>query len=60
MPYLLAKRKIKATDLAKELNLSDGFISQVISGKKFFSYQNAAHAARILNCTMEELHEWDD
>lgn len=60
LPYLLAKRKIKATDLARELNLSDGFISQVISGKKQFSYQNAAHAARILRCTMEELHEWDD
>jgi transcriptional regulator with XRE-family HTH domain len=60
LPYLLARKKMKQTDLAAKLGLTDGFISQVISGKRFFSYPTAAHAAKILGCTMEELHEWED
>ncbi|SLK21707.1 Cro/C1-type HTH DNA-binding domain-containing protein [Paenibacillus sp. RU5A] len=59
LPYLLAKKKIKATDLARDVDISDGFISQVISGKRFFSYPVAARVAKRLGCTMEELHEWD-
>lgn len=60
LPYLLARKNMKQTDLARELGVTDGFISQVISGKRFFSYPGAAHVAKLLGCTMEELHDWEE
>lgn len=59
LPYLLAKNNMKAVDLARDLDISQGFISDVMAGKKFFSYPLAAKVAHRLGCRMEELQEWD-
>ncbi|PAF31840.1 hypothetical protein CHI14_09305 [Paenibacillus sp. 7516] len=59
LPYLLAKNKIKAVDLARDVGISQAFLSEVTSGKKYFSYPLAAKVAHRLGCTMEDLHEWD-
>jgi len=58
LPYLLAKNKMKAVDLARDVGISQGFLSEVMAGKKFFSYPLAAKVAHRLGCTMEELTEW--
>jgi transcriptional regulator with XRE-family HTH domain len=57
LPELLkAKRKSQA-EFARLLGVSEAFISQIIAGKRHFSYPVAAKAADILGCTMEDLHD---
>lgn len=58
LPYLLAKKRMKNVDLANHLGVTSGFITLIIQGERYFSYPLAAKAARKLECTMEELHEW--
>jgi len=60
LPELLASRKLSQAELARRLGLSTSFISQIVTGKAFFSYETAKAAARILGCSMEELHEWPE
>lgn len=60
MPYLLDSRKISQADLARFLDVTESFISKVISGKSKFSYEMARNAANVLRCRMEELYEWID
>lgn len=57
LPELLEARHMSQVDLAILMDVSEAFISQVISGKKKFSYENALNAAKILKCRMEDLHE---
>lgn len=45
-------------ELARRLEVTDGFISEVISGKKKFSLELARNAADILGVSIEELYEW--
>lgn len=59
LPYLLAKNKMRPADLSRDLGISQGFISEVIAGKKYFSFPLAAKVAHRLGCTMEELQEWE-
>lgn len=59
MPELLKKRGLTQSRFAEMLGVSKGFISQVIHGKAFFSYELARKAAHILRCKMEDLHEWE-
>ncbi|WP_442951594.1 helix-turn-helix transcriptional regulator [Paenibacillus sp. GYB004] len=57
LPELLVAKKWTQADFARRLGISQGFLSQVISGKRHFSYPIAANAAWLLDCPMEELHE---
>lgn len=57
MPELLAARRMTQIDLALMIGVSGGLISQVISGKTYFSYLAALKAARVLKCRMEDLYE---
>jgi transcriptional regulator with XRE-family HTH domain len=57
LPELLKMRGLTQTEFARLLGVSDAFISQIISGIRYFSYPMAAKAAYILKCTMEDLHE---
>lgn len=54
----LASKRISQAEFARRLNISEGFVSQVINGKRTFSYEMAMNAAMILGCDMEALHEW--
>lgn len=61
LPKLLKARRMSQADLARELELSESFISQIISctdGSKTFSYLNAKRASKLLKCKMDDLHEW--
>lgn len=57
LPELLDAKRMKQTDLARILGVTDAFISQIISGKRYFSYPLSIHAADILGCLAEELHD---
>lgn len=57
LPELIDKKKWTQAEFARRLDVSEGFLSQVISGKRFFSYPVAANAAYLLNCSMDDLHE---
>lgn len=57
LPILLKAKRLSQAEFARLLGISEAFVSQVIKGVRYFSYPMAAHAALILGCTMEELHE---
>lgn len=57
LPELLTKRGLSQTKFAELLGVSDAFVSQVISGKRYFSYPLAIKAAHMLNCSSDDLHE---
>ncbi|MDQ0091688.1 plasmid maintenance system antidote protein VapI [Paenibacillus anaericanus] len=58
LPELLEANHLMARELAVKLDVTESHISQIINGKKFFSYPLAAMASQILRCTMEDLHDW--
>jgi transcriptional regulator with XRE-family HTH domain len=63
LPELLKARHMSQAELARELELSESFISQIISckdGSKTFSYLNAKKASEILKCKIDDLHEWEE
>lgn len=43
-------------ELAEYLGVGQPFISMVANNKKKFSYDQAAHTAYFLGCSMEDLH----
>lgn len=57
LPVLLKAKRLSQAEFARLLGVTEAFISQIIKGIRYFSYPVAAHAALILGCTMEELHE---
>lgn len=59
IPELLEQKGLSQVDLARYAEISESYVSQVISskGKKFFSYPVAARVAHFLGCSMEDLHE---
>jgi transcriptional regulator with XRE-family HTH domain len=58
LPELFLLRSINQAEFARRLGVSESFISKVISGIKVFSLERAKKAADILNCSIEDLHEW--
>lgn len=60
LPELLAARHMSQAEFARQLDVSEAFVSQVIAGVRFFSYPMAAKAAYTLRCTMEDLHARDE
>lgn len=58
LPELLKENHLTARKFSELLEISESHISQIINGKKFFSYPLAGKASQILKCTMEDLHYW--
>lgn len=58
LPELLKAKNWSQAEFARRLGVSEAFISQVISGEKYFSYVSSRHASKLLECSMEDLHEW--
>lgn len=58
LPELLAKRKMSQAEFARRLNVSEGFVSQIISGTSKLSLLKAKVAADILKCHIDDLYEW--
>lgn len=60
IPELLERKGKLQVDLAVHLEVSEAFVSQVISLKANFSVLLMRKAARFLNCKMDDLYEWTD
>lgn len=60
LPELLARRGISQAEFSRRLGVTESFISQVIKGKKQFSYEMAKNASMILWCAMDDLHVWEE
>jgi transcriptional regulator with XRE-family HTH domain len=58
LPELLAARHMSQAEFARKIDLTEGFVSQLISGKSKFSLITAKMAADILKCTVDDLYEW--
>ncbi|NQX67945.1 helix-turn-helix transcriptional regulator [Paenibacillus alba] len=58
LPELLAKASMTQAQLADHLNVTEGYISQVISGKSRLSVIKRKMAADFLGCTSDDLNEW--
>lgn len=58
LPELLISKNLTPAEFSRELKVSEAFVSQVISGKRKFSFLMAARAAKILECKMEDLYFW--
>ncbi|GIO42452.1 helix-turn-helix transcriptional regulator [Paenibacillus apis] len=58
LPELLVKKGLTARDLSIIVDCTESHISRVINGKGLLSYDLAAKVSQVLNCTMEDLHEW--
>ncbi|MNR65215.1 helix-turn-helix protein [compost metagenome] len=60
MPNLLHAKRMSQVDFARRLDMSEGYVSQIISGKSKFSLLAAKRAAHILGCMVDDLYEWID
>jgi transcriptional regulator with XRE-family HTH domain len=58
LPELLKLRHMSQAEFARKLGVTEGFVSQLISGKSKFSLLTAKMAADILKCHVEDLYEW--
>lgn len=58
LPELLAQARLKQTDFAKRMKLSDTMVSRIISGEKRLSLLRAKQASDILDCQIDDLYEW--
>lgn len=58
IPELLNKRGKKQADLADYLGVTEGYISQVISGKSKLSVINRKKVAMFFGVSSDDLNEW--
>ncbi|PYI57000.1 helix-turn-helix transcriptional regulator [Paenibacillus flagellatus] len=58
VPELLAKKGKTQVDLAEFLEVTEGFVSQVCSGKSKLSPLNMKKTAYFLGVRMDDLNEW--
>jgi transcriptional regulator with XRE-family HTH domain len=58
LPELLATRRISQAEFARRLDVSEGYVSQIIKGSTRFSFLMAIRASIILRCTPNDLYEW--
>lgn len=58
LPELLAKAGKTQAQLADYLNVTEGYISQVISNKSKLSVIKRKMTAEFLGCSSDDLNEW--
>jgi transcriptional regulator with XRE-family HTH domain len=58
LPELLSKAGKTQAQLADRLDVTEGFISQVISNKSKLSVIKRKMTADFLGCTSDDLNEW--
>ncbi|MDP5275245.1 helix-turn-helix domain-containing protein [Chengkuizengella axinellae] len=59
LPELLKQNKMNQREFGKRINVSDSFVSKIISGEKTFSLNKAKEASMVLNCYIDDLYDWD-
>ncbi|WP_369016296.1 helix-turn-helix transcriptional regulator [Paenibacillus sp. GbtcB18] len=60
LPELLRRADMTQAELARRIMLSESFISKVIAGQKRLSVIKMKMAANALQCSMDDLYEWED
>lgn len=58
LPELLDARRMSQADFARRLGVSEGFVTQIVTGKSRFSLLTAKRAAKILGCKIDDLYVW--
>lgn len=59
LPELLKSRRMSQVELSRRMNVSEAFVSKIISGDSKLSLLKAKLAADILGCMIEELYTWE-
>jgi transcriptional regulator with XRE-family HTH domain len=59
LPELLDAKRMSQADFARRLDVTEGYISKLISLDSKFSIIKAKEAAHILGCYIDELYEWN-
>jgi transcriptional regulator with XRE-family HTH domain len=59
LPELLALKNMSQAEFARRINTSEAYISQIISNNRRFGLLKAKRAARILDCVIDDLYEWE-
>ncbi|MDP5274378.1 helix-turn-helix domain-containing protein [Chengkuizengella axinellae] len=59
LPELIKANRTTQRELGKRLGFSESFVSQIISGKATLSLIKAKEASMILNCSIDDLYEWE-
>lgn len=57
---LIINDNMSQAEFARRIGVSESFITRVISNEKHLSYLRAKRASTVLNCTMEDLVEWEE
>ena len=58
MPELLAHKRMSQAEFARKMEISEPFVSKIISGRSKLSLLSSKKASDILGCTINELYEW--
>lgn len=59
IPEHLLRVDMSQSEYAYEINVSDGFVSKVISGKKKLSLIKAKMSAKLFKCSIDDLYYWE-
>lgn len=59
LPELLKEKGMSQAEFARRMNKTAAYVSQIISGNSNFSLMSAKKAALILDCTIDDLYEWE-
>jgi transcriptional regulator with XRE-family HTH domain len=58
LPELLAEKRLTQAEFARRLNVTEGYISKIISLDSKFSLIKAKEAAHVLGCYIDDLYEF--
>lgn len=58
--YRIKRARLTQKEFAKRLGVSQTFVTLVIKGERTLSLERAVNAARILDCHVMELYDWNE
>lgn len=59
LPELLRNKRLSQVEFARKMNVTEAFVSKIISGDSKLSLLKAKRAADILGCIIEDLYTWE-
>jgi transcriptional regulator with XRE-family HTH domain len=58
LPELLKKKRMSQAEFSRRIDVTEGFVSQVIKGEAQFSLLTGKRAANLFGCYIDDLVEW--
>lgn len=58
LSLILTDRRMNQAEFARRMGVTEGTVSKWKSGTSEMSFNHAVLAARILNCSAEDLYDW--